>query len=274
MEHNWRFTKHRRSLIFGTSRQHHLQIDEGRMKKIFFTLLLASLLFSCAKKEEKTGAEISYLKAYKFLKDKNYSQAAEEFEKIDEDFPFSKWAQKAQTMAVYARYKDEDYQKLNATVEDFLRLNPNSEYVPYMIYMKGLSYYNIIPNIERAQDDAQQASYAFRELIARFPNSDYAADASEKLDFIDEHLAGAKMSVGRYEMRNHNFLGALEYFSEVKSRYRQTKQIPEALFRLSEIYYKIGVKDEANKAVQQLEQRFQENYWTQLAKKNQERLEQ
>ena len=237
--------------------------------KICSIIFLSSLLFSCSKKDEKTGAEISYLKAKKYLDSKNYSQAAEEFEKIDDDFPFSKWAAKGQTMAVYARYKDKDYPKVFAVIDDFLRLNPNSEYVPYMIYMKGLSYYNQIPDIERAQDDTRQASYAFRELIARFSSGEYASDASERLEFIDEHLAGAKMSTGRYQIRTGNYIGAIGNFSEVISRYRQTNQVPEAYFRLNEIYHKIGIKEEAIKAANQLESRFAQNYWTDLAKENQ-----
>ena len=237
------------------------------MKKFLLLLIIPFLLFSCSKKDEKTSAEISYVKAMKLLKSKNYSEAASDFEKIDDDFPFSKWALKGQTMAVYARYKDEDYVKLLTVVDDFLRLNSSSEYVSYMLYMKGLSYYNQIPNIERAQDNTQQASFAFRELVARFSNSDYASDAKEKLIFVDEHLAGARMSVGRYQIKNKNYIGAIGNFSEVIERYRQTKQVPEAYFRLIEIYRKVGLKTEAEKAQKQLIERFPENYWTKLAEK-------
>lgn len=242
------------------------------LQKLFCLLLLVSLTFACSKTKEKTGAEISYINAMKLLKNKSYSEAASEFEKIDDDFPFSKWAIKGQTMAVYARYKDEDYVKLLSIVDDFLRLNPNSEYVPYMMYMKGLSYYNQIPSIERAQDNTQQASFTFRELAARFPNSDYAFDAKEKISFVDEHLAGAKMSIGRYQIKQKNYVGAIDNFSEVIERYRQTKQVPEAYFRLIEIYYKIGLKEEGKKALALITAKFPENHWTQLAQKIDEKF--
>jgi len=237
------------------------------MKKFLIITLLVFISFSCSKKEkEKIGAEFSYDKAMKLLKNKDYPKAAEEFEKIDDDFPFSQWAIKGQTMAVYARYKDEDYDKLFAVIDDFVRLYPNSEYMPYMLYMKGLSYYNKIPNIERAQDFTKESSYTFRELIARFPQTDYAEDARSKIEFIDEHLAGAKMSIGRYQIRNENYLGAIDNFSEVINRHHQTKQVPEAYFHLNEIYSKIGLKEEAQKAKNQLETRFSQSYWNQLAK--------
>ena len=240
------------------------------MKKFLSLLLLASLLFSCAanKDDEKTNAELAYAKAHKLLKSKSYSEAAEQFEKIDDEFPFSKWAIKGQTMAVYARYKDENYAKLLPVVDDFLRLNPNSEYVPYMIYMKGLTYYNQIPEIDRAQDNTQQASFIFRELIARFPASDYAADAREKLDFVDEHLAGAKMSVGRYQIKSLNYVGAIVSFREIISRYRQTNQVAEAYFRLAEIYYKIGLKVEGKKAYKNLKLGYPQSEWLKMADKN------
>ena len=238
------------------------------MKKIFKSLLFFVLLFSCAKKDDKkTNAEISYIEAMKLLKKKDYSEAATEFEKIDDDFPFSKWALKAQTVAVYARYKNEDYVKLVANVDDFLRLNPSSEYVPYMIYMKGLTYYNQIPDIERAQDNTQQVSFIFRELIARFSQTNYAADAKEKLSFIDEHLAGAKMAIGRYQITSSNYVGAIISFNEVISRYRYTKQTAEAYFRLVELYYKTGLKEEGRKTKQQLGQKFPDDYWSKIAAK-------
>ncbi len=229
--------------------------------KIIYLILLTSLLFSCAKKEEKIGAEFSYIKAMDYLKDKNYSEAAKEFEKIDDEFPFSRWAVKSKVMVIYSYYKDENYDKMVQNSDDFLRLNSTSEYSSYVLYMKGLSYYNRIPNIQRAQDDTQQASFAFRELIARFPFSDYAADCRDKIIFIDEHLAGAKMSVGRYQMKIKNYVGAIAIFNEVISRYRQTNQVAEAYFRLSEIYDKIGLNSEAEKAKQHLTSKFSGSEW-------------
>ncbi len=234
------------------------------VKNIALILLILFLLPSCSKKE-KLSAELSYIKAMKYLKKKDYTSAAENFEKIDDEFPFSKWAMKAKTMAVYARYKDEEYAQILTLVDDFLRLNPNSEYVPYMIYMKGLSYYNRVPSIERAQDDTQKASFTFRELIARFPNDFHSSDAEKKLHFVDEHLAGSKMSIGRYHIENSNYIGAITNFKDVIDYYRQTDQVPEAYFRLTEIYCKIGLKQKGASVFVILRDKFPENYWTKLA---------
>jgi len=237
------------------------------IKKSLLLICFLIVLSCSSKKDEKNNAELAYTKAMATLKDKSYSQAADEFEKIDSDFPFSKWATKGQIMAVYARYKDEDYAKLIQNSEDFLRLNPSSEYTPYVLYMKGLSYYNQIPSIERAQDTTQQASYSFRELIARFPTTDYSYDAREKLELVDEHIAGAKMSIGRYQSNNGNYVGAINNFSEVVKRYRQTNQVPEAYFRLGEIYSKIGLSKEGNNALSNLKQKFPDSEWAKLSDK-------
>ena len=240
------------------------------MKKILTSLLILFLtisISSCSKKDEKNSAEISYVKATKLLKNKSYTEAAEAFIKIEEEFPFSKWAIRSQTMAIYCYYKADDHIKLLQTADDFLRLNPASEYVPYVLYMKGLSYFDKIPEITRAQDDTSQASFTFRELIARFPNTDYASDAREKLFFVDEHLAAAKMSVGRYQIQVKNFVGAINNFSEVATRYRNTNQVPEAYFRLIEIYYKLRMKKESLKAYKRLQDASYKANWLDLAKK-------
>ncbi len=234
------------------------------IKKILILIFIFSSISCSGKKTEKESAELAYTKAFKSLKEKTYSQAADEFEKIDSDFPFSKWAKKGQIMAIYARYKDQDHGKLTQIAEDFLRMNPNSEFISYVLYMKGLSHYKQMPSIERAQDSTQQASYTFRELIARFPTSEYSQDATEKIELIDEHLAGAKMSIGRFQAKNGNYIGAINNFKEVIRRYRQTNQIAEAYFRLGEIYTKIGFKKEARNAIRNLKNKFPESDWAKI----------
>ena len=240
------------------------------MKKYFLLIavILFSLNISSCKKDEKTPtAESSYIKAKKLLNDKSYSEAAKEFEKIEDDFPFSKWAIRAQTMAAYAYYKDKNYNDVVRIVDDFIRINPSNDRSPYMMYMKSLSYYEQIPEITRAQDNTKLASSTFRELIARFPDSDYSYDARDKLNSVNEHLAGAKMAVGRTQIEHQNYVGAIKNFQEVTKRYSFTNQGPEAYYRLVEIYHKIGLRDEETKAYQQLQSHFPQSEWAQMADK-------
>ncbi len=236
------------------------------MKKLLIALMFLGI-FSCSKKEKEVTAESSYIDAMKLLQDKSYAEAAKNFEKISDDFPFSKWSAQAQTIAAYAYYKNEDYEDVARVVDDFVRINPNHKSADYMLYMKALSYYNQMPNIHRAQDKTQLASTTFRELNARFPNSNYYADVNEKLEIVDEHLAGALMSIGRYEISQQNYVGAIKNFQHVINRYRYTNQVPEAYFRLFEIYKKLGVAKEAEKSYQNLIMKFPQNQWIELAQK-------
>jgi len=229
-------------------------------------LIIASLFFSCTKNKENNSAESLYINAMKLLKKHQYYDAITEFEKIDNEFPFSKWAIKGQIMTIYANYKNKDCVKVIEISDDFIRLSPNSEYTPYAFYMKGLCYYNKISDIKRSQQDTKEASSTFRELIARYKETEYAKDAYQKLSFIDEHLVGSLMSTARYQMQNNNYIGAIYNLKEVIEIYRNSNQLPEAYYRLIEIYKKIGLKQEANKLNQILEKKFPQNHWTKLAK--------
>jgi len=236
------------------------------MKKLLVLIFCQFLIFSCAGKKAEDSAEYAYVEAMKKLKQKRYSEAAESFKKIDDDYPLSKWSIKAQVIAAYCHYKDEKYDETIATAEDFIRLNPANSDVPYMQYLRSMSYYNRIVDITKAQDDAKLASYNFRELIARFPNSDYAKDAKERLIFVEDHIAGAKMSIGRYQMKMANYVGAMQSFKEVIDRYSTTNQVPEAYLRLFEIHYKLGLKKQSEEMKIELEKSYPESKWYSYAK--------
>lgn len=235
--------------------------------KLLVLIIFAIAISSCKTKEKEQSAELYYTEAFKKLKGKDYRMAAEKFEKIDDDFPFSKWAVKGQIMAIYSYYKAKEYEEVIRLSDDFTRLNSTHENFDYVLYMKGLVYYDQIPTILRAQDFSRQASSTFRELIARFPSSQYSTDAKERLHFVDEHLAGAFMANGRYKIRMKNYVGAIDDFQTVVNRYRFTDQVPEGYYRLAEIYYKIGLIAEAKKAKEILVESYPNSYFTQSAKR-------
>lgn len=238
-------------------------------KLAIVTIATLSLVCSCAKDKDKdkdVTAEVAYTKAMKALKEHDYSGAATDFSKINDDYPLSHWGIQSQIMAAYSYYKEDKYEDVIKTVDDFVHNNPANSDVAYMQYLKSLSYYNHISEIDRSQDNAQLASYAFRELIARFPNTIYSEDARKRLANVDDHIAGAKMSVGRYQISTTNYNGAIKNFQEVINRYSRTEQTAEAYFRLVEIHYKLGLKEEAKSYVKQLEDSYPDNKWTKLAK--------
>jgi outer membrane protein assembly factor BamD len=232
------------------------------MKNYLPLILCLIFTFSCAKEKQISSAENSYIEAMKKLKDKDYTAAAEGFEKINDEFPLSKWGVKAQTMAAYSFYKEEKYSDVIRIAEDFNRNNPSNPDVAYMQYLKSISYYNQINDIDRAQDNASSASTSLRELIARFPQSAYSDDARTKLALVDDHIAGAKMSVGRYQLQNENYIGAIKNFQDVIDRYSRTNQTPEAYFRTFEAYKKIGLNKEAEDYLQTLNNTYPDNKWS------------
>jgi outer membrane protein assembly factor BamD len=228
--------------------------------KILSLFLCLTLVLSCGSKDKKKpSAENSYIKAIKKLKDKNYSGAATDFEGINDEYPLSKWGIKAQPMAAYSFYKEKKYDDVIRITNDFNLNNPSNQEVAYMQYLKALSYYEQMNNITRAQDNANLASLSFRELINKFPDSKYIEDSINKLSLVNEHIAGAKMSVGRYQLINGNYVGAIKNFQEVISRYSTTKQSPEAYFRIFESYKKIGLNQEAQNYLQDLKRYYPNN---------------
>jgi len=227
-------------------------------------ILIISLLIlsSCSsKKEEIKTAANSYIKAMELLDDKDFSQAAEKFEAIYDDYPLSKWSIKAGTVAVYAYYKEKRYEDVVRVSETFISLSPASEYIPYFQYMKAISYFNMIPNVDRGQNFTKDASYAFRELLARFPYSDYLEDSKKKILIIDEQLAAAKMTIARYQMARENYIGAIMYLNDVVYRYAKTNHSSEAYARLFEVYYKLGMTEKAQRVKNEMLQNHTEGYW-------------
>ncbi len=235
-----------------------------KISKILFVVVALLLNFAC-NKNKKESAAILYLEAHELLKDKDYQTAAEKFEKIIDDYPFSEWGIEGQVMAVYARYKNDDYIDMVSNIDNFVSLNPNNEYVDYLLYMKGIAYYNQIPNIHRAQNITQESLDVFSNLINRFPVSKYSLDAQEKLPFIIEHIAGSYMEKARFQAQQNNFSGAINNFLTVINDYPNTGQVAEAYYRLAEIYQKLGVKFLADLAILNLKQKHSNSFWFELA---------
>ena len=234
------------------------------MKKnllILFFIFALLPLFSCTKKEQEQSAEYNYIEAMKLLKSNRYEEAADKFDKMLDEHPFSKWSVKGQVMAIYCYYENKDYDVVVDNAENFISDNPAHPDIPYVYYLKAMAYYNNIPDISRGQDQTQLASYSFRELIARFPETDYAEDARGRLALVDEHLAGAKMQIARYLMTNANYVGAILNLNNVIVAHKNTEQIPEAYFRLAEIYSRIGMRDEAQKAILTLQNLDEKSEW-------------
>ena len=240
------------------------------MKKIALFVFGLLLLGSCASdkdKDTRLSAEQLYNRGYDYMERTSWAKAAESFEKIELEHPYSKWATKAKLMSAYAYYKDQKYDDAILSLDRFIKYHPGNKDIAYAYYMKGLCYYEQIVEVQKDQSISRQALDAFNQVIVRFPDSDYAQDAKLKIDLIYDHLAGQEMEVGRFYLRQKNYLSALNRFSEVVNHYQTTSHIEEALYRQAEIYKILGLNKESQDAVKVLGHNYPNSKWYKRALK-------
>lgn len=235
--------------------------------RILLALPLCYLLAACGSKEAEDGkkppefAEKLYNDAHAKMDARQYKESVKDFEEVERQHPYSPWATNAQVMSGYASYEAEDYDAAISTFERFVKLYPSNDSTPYAYYMIALSYYEQISDVGRDQKITEQALQALREVVRRFPDSDYARDAKIKLDLTLDHLAGKEMQVGRYYLKRDENLAAINRFRYVVENFQTTSHVPEALHRLVEAYLRLGVKEEAQRYAAVLGHNFPSSTW-------------
>src|SRR3954447_1764529 len=202
-----------------------------------------------------------YTAAKKAMDDGDYEQSAKLYDEVERQHPYSVWARRAQLMSAFNYYLAKKYTDAISSAQRFITIHPGNAEAPYAQYLIGMSYYQQIDDVNRDQTTSQQASDAFGELIRRYPETRYAADARLKLDLIKDHLAGKEMEVGRFYQRAGQWLAATYRFRNVVDQYQTTSHAPEALERLVECYLALGVPEEAQKAGAVLGRNYPESYW-------------
>lgn len=225
-------------------------------------LMLAACASGKADEESVLSAEELYKQGYQDLQKTAYAKAAENFEKVEIEHPYSKWAVKAKLMGGYAHYKNEKYDDAIISFERFIKFHPGNKDVAYAYYMKALCYYDQISPADKDQSITAEANDALRQVVIMFPNTAYAKDAAQKLNLTADHLAGQEMAVGRYYLNGKNYLSALNRFNTVVENYQTTTQIEEALYRQVEIYTILGMNNQALKTAKVLEHNYPQSSWS------------
>jgi len=231
-----------------------------RAKHVIATLGLSLMLAACSSNDapeyvERPVSEL-YNGAQDLLDAKEYQQAAEAFDEVERQHPYSVWATKATLMSAYAYYQDNKYDDAINALDRFISLHPANPDVPYAYYLKALSYYEQISDVGRDQQMTQHAMDALDDVIRRFPDSKYARDAKLKKDLTVDHLAGKEMDVGRYYQDRNEYLAAINRFKAVIENYQTTTHVPEALARLTECYLALGLEGEAKRTAAVLGHNF------------------
>ena len=202
-----------------------------------------------------------YNDAWKQIHQNNWVEAAKQFDEVERQHPYSVWARRAMLMSAYCYYEGNKYTDAISTADEYIQLHPGSSEVAYAFYLKAMSLYEQIVDVGRDQSNTEQALTALQDVVQRFPNTEYARDASLKVDLTLDHLAGKEMSVGRYYLIRGDYIGAINRFRVVVERYQKTTQIAEALERLTEAYYALGVYNEAKTAAAVLGANYPGSPW-------------
>ncbi len=239
--------------------------------KLLNVLLIFFLCVSCSKEpvkksvinEKSLDLQVyeSYREGKKALEGGDVLFAAKKFNEAEKLFPQSEWAPKSALMAAYSYYVQDYYSDVIAELERFLKVYPNHPNLDYVYYLLGISYYEQIVDEKKDTQSILIAKRVFEKLIEKYPNSDYAIDASYKMDLIEDILASKEIYIGRYYFERKKWIPAINRFKTVLDKYDDTIYTEEAIHRLVEVHYTLGLKDEAKKYAKLLGYNYQSSKW-------------
>jgi len=242
-----------------------------KINNIFSVFLITLLLLSCTKDVEKKSIinekslELQVLEAYeqgmKSLEEGDVLFAAQKFNEAEILFPQSKWAPKSALMAAYSYYIQDYYGDAIAELKRFLRVYPKYKDLDYVYYLLAVSHYEQIVDEKKDLKSIIDAKKYFELVVQNYENTEYAVDSEFKLDYINDILASKEMYIGRYYMSKKKWIPAINRFQTVINNYETTMYTEEALHRLVEIHYRIGLKEEAQKYATLLGYNYQSSEW-------------
>jgi outer membrane protein assembly factor BamD len=236
--------------------------------------LLAPLLAGCGGSSSDKQAQVTapaapveelYNNGMDALAAKRFATATDQFNAIEQNYPYSSWAARAQLMLGYTQYLQNNYVQSIATLDRYIQLHPVGQDVAYAYYLRALSYYEQIEDVQRDQKTTVDAMAALKEVVDRFPGTPYARDARLKIDLATDHLAGKEMAIGRYYENQHLYEAAINRFQRVVQDFQTTNHVPEALERLVEVYLKLGLRTEAEHTAAVLGYNYPGSQWYQDA---------
>ena len=214
---------------------------------------------------QERSVEQIYADGWRMINLGNWEACAGTFNEVDRQHPYSVWARRAMLISAFCSYQANDYTSAISTADNYISLHPGSREVAYAFYIKAISLYEQIVDVGRDQSNTEGALVALQDVVQRFPDTEYARDATLKIDLTNDHLAGKEMAVGRYYLTRGDYIGAINRFRTVVDQYQTTPQIAEALQRLTEAYYSLGLNSEAQTAAAVLGRNYPGSGWYQSA---------
>ena len=242
-----------------------------KINKFLLSLFFIIILASCSKDEvrksilKEKSLDLQVLETYQegmsFLEEGDALYAAKQFNEAELLFPQSEWAPKSALMAAYAYYSQDYLNDAIAELERFLKVYPKHKNLDYAYYLLGVSYYEQIVDEKKDLKSTILAKKYFEIVIRDYQNTSYALDSEFKVDLINDILAAKEMYIGRYYFEKKKWISAINRFRTILEDYDRTVYVEEALHRLVEVYYTIGLKDEAKKYAKLLGYNYQSSEW-------------
>jgi len=238
-----------------------------------FILLLSIfiLIVSCAQTKSKKSVinekslddqvREAYLKGLESLEEGDVIFAAKKFNEVEILFPQSDLAPKSSLMAAYSYYTQDYYEDTIMELQRFLRIYPRDKNLDYAYYLLAISHYEQIVDEKKDTFSILKAKEYFEYINLTYPNTEYAIDASFKIELINDILAAKELYVGRYYIDKKKWIPAINRFKNVVNDYDTTVYVEEALYRLVEVYYLLGLKEEAKKYAKLLGYNYQSSQW-------------
>ena len=235
---------------------------------VFYLLVL--LIVSCSKNEKvsivkekniQTQMIEAFADGYEELENGDVLFAAKKFNEAELLYPQSKWAPKAALMAAYSYYSQDYYYDAEYELKRFLKVYPNEKDIPYAHYLLGMVYYEKIIDEKKDLGPLLMAEQKFKFIEKNYPNTDFALDSSYKLDLIQDYLASKEMYIGVHYMKKKKWIAAINRFKNVVNKYEKTSFIDEALHRLVELHYNLGLIEESQKYASLLGYNYQSSEW-------------
>tara|TARA_B100001029_G_scaffold162369_1_gene151736 strand:+ start:315 stop:1166 length:852 start_codon:yes stop_codon:yes gene_type:complete len=238
----------------------------------FILIITLTFLTNCNNNSEKQVSVIeekdldlqmidSYKEGLQLLEDKFPLEAAKKFSEAELLYPQSKWAPRSSLMSAYSYYYGSYYEDSIEELKRFIKIYPNHERLSYAYYLLGMSYYEQIADEKKDLGSIIDAQQNFQFIINNYPNSDFALDAEYKLELIQEILASKEMYLAKYYIEREKWIPAINRYKNVIEEYDTTIYVEEALHRLVEIHYKIGLIEESKKYASLLGYNYQSSEW-------------
>jgi len=243
------------------------------MLKLFKISFLVFFLFliSCSKNEKQVSIIVeddlefqmidAYKEGYKELEKGDVIYAAKKFNEAELLYPQSEWAPKAVLLAAYSFYSQDYYPRAIAEIERFIRKYPKHKNMDYAYFLLAMCYYENIIDEKKDLEPLLLSKEKFEYVVINYPNTDFAQDSKFKIDLINDILASKEMYIGIYYLKNKKWVAAINRFKYIVEQYDTTIYVEEALHRLVETNYKIGLIDEAEKYANVLGYNYDSSEW-------------